>query len=108
MANFNLWIRDPYPFSYEERSAITEAIRRTYGGKPVYLYSYPMHWLSIDNTTITVCKQIAKTLKVIHLTHAIQTHNNTERVYCAHFEVDIRDAIGGRPDWAKEHQDASN
>jgi hypothetical protein len=102
MINAVIWIGDPYPFRLEERDAIQEALRRTYTHSIVYLREWPVDYVSIDNVTMTLCKQVAQTLKVIHRQWAIQDQANTGRIYCRDLETDIRGIGDGRPEWAKE------
>lgn len=102
--NVNIWIRDPYPFRIDERNAIEQALRQTYTHKVVYLREWPVDFVSVDNTNITTCKQIASTLKVIHWQWAIQDKSNTGRIYCTELEIDIRGVGDGRPSWAMEER----
>jgi len=102
--NFNIWIRNPYPFRYDEIEAIQDALRATYTHTVVYLREWPVDHVSVDKTNISTCRQIALTLRTIHKQWAIQDKKNTERVYCQDFEIDIRGAIDGRPEWAKERK----
>lgn len=97
MANFNIWIRDPYPFRLAEQEALQEALPTS---SAVYIHDWPADYVSIDNTTLTFCKQIAAILKTVHKQWAI-LGEASGRKYCKRLEVEIRGAIDGRPDWAK-------
>ncbi len=98
MANFNIWIRDPYPFRLVEQEALLEALPTR---SAVYMHDWPIHYVSIDNATLTFCKQIAAILKTVHKQWAILDNNSMGREYCKHLEIEIRDAGDGRPEWAK-------
>lgn len=100
--NFTIWIRNPYPFRYDEIEAIQDALQATYTRNAVYLREWPVDYVSVDGTNITTCKQIALTLRTIHKQWAIQDKKNTGRVYCQDLEIDIREAIGGASRLGKE------
>jgi len=99
--NATLWIRDPYPFRYEEYDALQVALGKTFGSSSlVYLREWPVDYVSIEHTTITTCKQIATTLKAIHLQQAILDKKYTGRVYCQELEIEIQKPGDNRPEWA--------
>jgi hypothetical protein len=101
--NVNIWIRNPYPFRFDEREAIQEALRLSgYGTSIVYLKEGVIDLVSIDGTNITTCRNTARTLKAIHLQWAIQDKKHTGRVYCQDLAIEIRGISDGRPDWARE------
>jgi hypothetical protein len=101
MGNFKIWIRSPYPFRYDEIEAIQDALRATYTHNIVYLREWPIDYVSIDETNITTCKQIALTLKTIHRQWAIQDKKNTGRAYCQELDIVIQDRLSSRPEWAQ-------
>src|ERR1700730_4763250 len=100
MPNFNIWIRNPYPFRYEEMQAIEEAVRQTYGGMPVvYFKEWPVQFLSIEKITASTAKQIANALKFAHR-QAIISDNKYGRatVESRSVEVEVRGSGDGRPE----------
>ncbi len=105
MHNFHVFIRCPYPYTFEEMQAIEEAIRQVYGCKPVYFKEWPVQYLSINNITETTAKQIARTLKFAHCQKII-SDKKYGRVTGdpRSVEVEIRERFDGRPDWAEQHK----
>jgi len=100
--NFTIWIRNPYPFRYDELEAIQDALQLTYTRTAVYLQEWPVHWVSVDRTNITTCRQIALTLRTIHKQWAIQDKKNTGRVYCEELDIVIQGPNDAKPEWAKK------
>ena len=109
MPNFNIWIRNPYPFRYQEYNAFTEALRRTYGGSPVYLKEWPSDWVSVDKVTQTQAKHIANVVKLFHLQAALKDkefgYYGANDQPALNVEVELRDAGESRPAWAKSAED---
>jgi hypothetical protein len=100
--NVTIWIRDPYPFWTQERNALEQALRQTYGNQSlVYLYGWNVHRVSVNDLNITTCRKIADTLKTIHHMHA-RIASNLEKTYCRQLEIDIREFGDLPPEWAKE------
>lgn len=102
MPNFKIFVRNPYPFRFEEMQAIEEAIRSTYGGRPVYFKEWPIQFLSLDGVTATVAKQVASTLKFAHRQAIIsdQKYGRSTSEPGA-VEVEVRGMLDERPEWAK-------
>ena len=100
--DFTIWIRNPYPFRYDEKIAIEEALRMTYTHSVVYLHEWPVDFVSVDGTNISTCRQIALTLRTIHRQWAIQDKKDTGRVYCEGLEIVIQGPNDARPEWAKK------
>jgi hypothetical protein len=100
--NFTIWIRNPYPFRYDEYEAIQDALRMTYTHSVVYLREWPVDYISVDGTNITTAKQIALTLRTIHRQWAIQDKKGTGRVYCEGLEIVIQGPNDARPEWSKK------
>ena len=101
MPNFNIWVNHPYPFRWEETQAIEEAVRTTFGGRPVYFQEWPFHYLSVDAVTLTTAKQIAGALKFAHRQAAIRDRRTYGKVYAEDCEVEVCNSLEGRPEWAK-------
>lgn len=106
MPKFNIWIRNPYPFRFEEMQAIEDAIRQVYGGKPIYFKEWPVQYLSIDNTTETTAKQIARALNFAHR-QAIISDRKYGRATSepGSIEVEVRGWLDRRPEWANSESE---
>jgi hypothetical protein len=102
MPNFKIYIRNPYPFRWDDYQAVQDALKCTYGGSPVYFKEWPIDYVSLDNVTKTTANEVAKALKFLHRQsigkdkrYGLTTH--TEEV-----EVEIRGMLDGRPEWARD------
>lgn len=108
MPNFNVWVKNPYPFRYEEWSAIQDVLKRIYGGQPVYLKEWPVDYVSVDDVNITTARKMADTLKGFHLQAALRDknfgHYRSSDAPALNVEVEIRGQGDGRPEWAKEQR----
>jgi hypothetical protein len=105
MPNVNIWVRNPYPFRYEEYSAIQDTLRRVYGGKPVYLKEWPVDYVSVDDVNITTARKMADTLKAFHMQAALKDkaygHYGASSAPSLLVEVEICGQGDARPEWAK-------
>lgn len=108
MPNVNIWVRNPYPFRYEEWSAIQDVLKRIYGGEPVYLKEWPVDYVSIDDVNITTARKMADTVKCFHLQAALRDkaygNYRSSDAPALNVEVEIRGQGDPRPDWAKEQR----
>lgn len=107
--NFAIWIRDPFPLRYDEYDALQEALKRIYGNSSVvYMREWPVDVVYIDDTNITTCKQIANTLKTIHLQQAMLDKKYRGRLndYCQNLEIIIQGPKDSRPTWAQPQKEA--
>lgn len=102
--NFIIWIRDPYPFRFDEYIAIQDALQLTYTRSIVYLREWPVDHVSIDGTNITTARQIALTLRTIHKQWALQDVRNTGRAHCRDLDIVIQGPHDTRPEWAKARE----
>lgn len=105
MLGVNIWVRNPYPFRYEEYSVIQDVLKRIYGGNPVYLKEWPVDYVSVDDVNITTARKMADTVKALHLHAALK-----DKAYGSYgassapsllVEVDVRGQGDARPEWAK-------
>src|ERR1700730_12861956 len=105
MLNVYIWIRNPYPFRWEETNAIQQVLAQVYGGSPVYLKEWPVDFVSVDGVTITTARKMADTLKCFHLQAAYRDKNygnyRSSDAPSLHVEVEILGQGDGRPTWAK-------
>lgn len=108
MPKFNIWIKNPYSFKYEESRAIQETLRCIYGGDPVYLKEWPVDHVSVDNVNITTARKMAGTIKAFHLQAALKDKNfgyyRSGENPALQVEVEVRAEIDGRPEWAREER----
>lgn len=103
--NVTIWIRNPYPFHFEETQAIEDALRRTYGGKVLYFKEWPVHFVEVEGVTMTQAKQIALTLKFAH-EQGRETDRRYGRVVGSEpIEVEVRGRLDGRPAWASREKE---
>lgn len=106
--NAVIWIRDPYPFRYDEYGALQQALCQSYGTITlVYLRDWngdqAVDHVSIDGTNAATCKQIAATLKTIHVQRAIlaKQANGRDYTFCQNLEIVIQKPDENRPTWAQ-------
>lgn len=106
MLDVNIWVRNPYPFRYQEYTALAEVLRRIYGGKPVYLREYPADRVSVDDVNITTARKMADTVKCFHLQAALKDkefgYYGANDAPALHVEVEILGVNDRPPEWAKE------
>lgn len=103
--NSTLWVKNPYPFRFEEMQAIEDALHTTYGSKTVYFKEWPVHFVEVENVTLTTAKQIANALKFAHY-----QARNSDRYYGRQMssepiEVEVRGRLDGRPSWASTEKE---
>lgn len=102
--NVTIWIRNPYPFRFEEVQAIEDGLRATYGCKAVYFKEWPVHFVEVESVTLTMAKQIALTLKFAHY-QGRETDRRYGRVVSSEpIEVEVRGRLDGRPEWARREE----
>lgn len=102
MPNFNIWIRNPYPFRWDDYQAVQDALQRTYGGSPVYFKEWPVDYVVVKNVTVSTAKEIAKSLKFIHRQNLLKDKRYGHATPPDEVEVEVRGLVDGRPEWAME------
>lgn len=101
--NATIWIKDPFPFRFDEYDTLQGAMQSgVYGSDIVYIREWPVDYVSADNTTITTCKQIATMLWTFHRYHAMldKKYRGSQSNYCQDLEIVIQKPGDIRPDWA--------
>jgi hypothetical protein len=99
--NVTIWIRNPYPFRFEETQILTAALLHTYGVRATYLQEWPVHYVVLEGVSMTTAKQIALTLKFAHYLGR-ETDRRYGRVVSSEpIEVEVRGRLDGRPEWAR-------
>lgn len=100
MPSFNLWVKNPYPFQWEEMQAIEEALRETYGSPNVIYYvDFPVHRVAVDRLTLTRIKQVALTLLVLHRQARAKDKRYGLAMPDEPIEVEITEMYAARPTW---------
>jgi hypothetical protein len=102
--NATIWIKDPYPFRYDEYDALEQALKQSYGYSLVYLRDWPVDHVSVDGITKTACNALVITLKVTHQQHALldKKYRGSLSNYCKDLEIVIQGPNDDKPAWAEQ------
>lgn len=102
MPNFTVWVKNPYPFRWEEMQAIEEALQKTYSGKCYCFKEWPVQFVTLEGVTLTTAKQVASTLIFAHRQAISRDRRYGQVTLEDRVEVEARNSVDGRPEWARE------
>lgn len=103
MPNVRIWVRNPYPF--RDAELLRKTIYRVYGVDVGYVMMWDAHYIDVDNVTITTARQIASSIKAVHLHKALSESRPDSRVFAESVEVEVRGRNDDVPEWYRKLQE---